>query len=504
MESHTNLHTLSIPHSHHPLTLSRLSTSSPPSNTTLSLTSPNNINHNHNHNHNHNAYSSPHPSLIPGLQQHSQKSNETHSHTLSVSNSHSLLVDPLNSIDDEDEESQSPQLPHLTSHLQHLQQQLTHQSMNQQLQQPRLMSFNPSVNPTLSQLQLQQQHQQLQHQLHLQQQNNSLQIMTQQQIQQMELNQAGLEEVEEMGDANKDLMSLGGIFHRKRGNGKEHHCYKNTNLQEGEKDTFLRLITHLQYYVAQRLKYEFSSEIKCVDDYRKLSMQERMSPRDLVYENLHLVDEFLIQNPFQFSNDEIGTIERWRHHFVKGTFIVERHLQKGTIFITQEKDSEEKVYLVHGLEFPLIEILPKQDLPLVVRTVLLPFKGRIVYDGLFKQVPMVLSTSVNRSLKEIYMKVKQQDTIITTLADEPDDNKRRKRRKEDESTIAVDTKKLAMEISNSALQLKKTVTKGVESSAASVLYLTSQLMTKVLEDPRDKQTLRKHVKLLSTAINRLS
>lgn len=288
---------------------------------------------------------------------------------------------------------------------------------------------------------------------------------------------------------------------------KEQHCYKKTALNESEKEQFYNLMMPLRFYVSQKLKMEFSSgsEVSTIQDYKdKLTMAEKFLVRDAVYDHLHLITEFLHENPPNFSKEQLSVIESWRNHHYRGTFIVERHLQKGTIFITQEKDEEEKVFLVHGLETPLVEMLPKHILPLVIKTVLLPFKGKIIYDGLFKEAPTLIGSQYTRSLKEAYMRAKQQDSIIVVLTpEEIDDGKRKHKKRKKEEEEEIDVKKLAFDISAQSAQLKKAAPKGIESSVCSVLCMTAQLVTKVLENPKDRNSLTKNVRSLTTALNRL-
>jgi len=151
-------------------------------------------------------------------------------------------------------------------------------------------------------------------------------------------------------------------------------------------------------------------------------------------------------------------------------------------------------------------------LPLVVKTVLLPFKGRIIYDGFFKRMPFVLNSSVSKSLKEVYMKVKQREAIVSSLTDP--DLKKRKRSiltlTEEENVLVpqldttTDTKRVVAEIETAVNQLKKVAPKGIERSACSVLALAVQLVGNVLENPDDKTNIKKHAKLLHVALGRLT
>ena len=60
-------------------------------------------------------------------------------------------------------------------------------------------------------------------------------------------------------------------------------------------------------------------------------------------------------------------------------------------------------------------LFPANYLPRYVKTVLLPFQGRIVYDGLMQVYKVSFGGGIKRSLSEAYMQAKQNNKIITTL-----------------------------------------------------------------------------------------
>jgi hypothetical protein len=71
-------------------------------------------------------------------------------------------------------------------------------------------------------------------------------------------------------------------------------------------------------------------------------------------------------------------LRAWRQYQIKDKFILERHLKKGSIFIA----GEQQVYLVSGITSPLSDMIFAEMLPLILETVIMPFKGKIVYAAL--------------------------------------------------------------------------------------------------------------------------
>ncbi len=65
----------------------------------------------------------------------------------------------------------------------------------------------------------------------------------------------------------------------------------------------------------------------------------------------------------------------------KGKFMIERDLKRHTIFIDFSK--KPKAYAVLGLNSEIYEMIGDQPLPIMVETVLLPWFGKIIHDGIF-------------------------------------------------------------------------------------------------------------------------
>ena len=81
-----------------------------------------------------------------------------------------------------------------------------------------------------------------------------------------------------------------------------------------------------------------------------------------------------------------------------------RHLKKGSIFISRD----DQVYVVHGIQDPLEEVIPSYALPQMVEAVLLPFKGMIIYDGLLSGYNVHFGSGIRSNLEShIYCCQKQ-------------------------------------------------------------------------------------------------
>ena len=125
--------------------------------------------------------------------------------------------------------------------------------------------------------------------------------------------------------------------------------------------------------------------------------------------NIELIDAFVSENPFNLPEDELEIVRSWKD-LVAGEFYVYRCLKNYTIFLTT---SEPVVaYGVLSL-MDSFEDLIGPRLPHLCKTVLLPFKGQIVYDGLLAGYNITFGSGIRRRLKESYDDAKERQGIIT-------------------------------------------------------------------------------------------
>jgi len=126
-----------------------------------------------------------------------------------------------------------------------------------------------------------------------------------------------------------------------------------------------------------------------------------------------LIDSFVDENPFGFTKEELEIIKSWKH-FVSGNFLAMAYLRDYTIFWMIS--GEQKVYGVLGLYDKIRDVIPR-SLPQYVETILLPFRGKIIYCGFINGYNVQIDRNLKRSLQEEYEKIKRKSGIITSLDD---------------------------------------------------------------------------------------
>ncbi len=203
------------------------------------------------------------------------------------------------------------------------------------------------------------------------------------------------------------------------------------NLTFDEGNLFYDLYAALLSFVNWRLKVS-SEQFSDSREYTSTPPEARVAIRDALFAHRELIDEFVRDNPANLKADDLEIVGSWKHAVV-GTFYVFRYLKKYTVFLTSG-GSPNKAYGVLGLADPLEEVIGP-SVPRLVTTVLLPFEGRIIYDGLVSGYNIIFGGGIKRTLNEEYKQAKGAFGIITSLGDDmgpaakpPKKSKRRPRK----------------------------------------------------------------------------
>jgi hypothetical protein len=179
-------------------------------------------------------------------------------------------------------------------------------------------------------------------------------------------------------------------------------------LPAEEASLFLSLYQHLIGFAAGRL-----GGVKGIVDFnsfRAASTEAKVEARDRLLDNIALIDAFVEENPAEFRERELANVVPWRH-FIRGRFTIERDLANYTVFLSE--DEPPRAYGVLALTDEFAEMLP-YPIPMFVTAVLLPWKGRIICDGLMRISNIYLGPGIRASLRDAYRRAKAAG-VITSL-----------------------------------------------------------------------------------------
>jgi hypothetical protein len=212
---------------------------------------------------------------------------------------------------------------------------------------------------------------------------------------------------------------------------------------------FYKLYAALLGYVNAKLKV-IPEQFSDSRDYTAMPPDKRLAVRDALFTHRGLLDQFVEENPVGLSDDELAIVAGWKDALV-GQFYIFRYLSKHTIFLSSGGHPN-KAYGVLALADPF-EDLVGPYLPRLVHAVLLPFGGKIIYDGLLSGYNITFGGGVKRSLNEEYQEAKEAFGIITSLPEGEPPPKKPKKQPKRPARIMASRSAEALEILDAVVQM---------------------------------------------------
>lgn len=261
-------------------------------------------------------------------------------------------------------------------------------------------------------------------------------------------------------------------------------------LSTKDAEHFFKLMWSVQFYVNQHL--DIIPDIDSAETYGQLRGAEKMEVRDALYDNIDLLEPFTAENPANLSPHELEIVGGWKR-FISGDFYILKFLKRYTIFVAVGETPQ--VYGVLGLYDSFEDILGGRPLPVLGKTVLLPFKGDIVFDGLISGYSVSFGRGITSELNEIYQRAKQNDRIIDTLDPEVAAARQRKRKKS-----APDWRSILDELVQTTEKLRQGETVP-QTKAYGLLKASAKLAQAAAHNPDDLEELFELAKRTDRALN---
>ena len=135
--------------------------------------------------------------------------------------------------------------------------------------------------------------------------------------------------------------------------------------------------------------------------------EELMKIRNKLWGNNFLINEYL--EKAKLKNEDKNIVSSWNKS-IKGKYLFIKSLKKYSVFMDFEN---KKLYGVYGISSPIDEIVPY--LPIMIKTVIIPFNGKIIFDSLIEMDNMSFGRNMRQSFNEEYIEIKKESGIINIL-----------------------------------------------------------------------------------------
>jgi hypothetical protein len=182
-------------------------------------------------------------------------------------------------------------------------------------------------------------------------------------------------------------------------------------------------LAELFYDMRNGLLWEINERHKIIKGFDKpsggtetllsVTAEQFLEVRKAMWENPQWIDEYLADDQdASLTQEKRDIISDWRKYFIKSGFILVKHLSKYSVFMIGKETL--KLYGVHALVYSLEDLFPVVP-QLLFDVVLLPFKDRIVYDGLAEAPQMIIEPEKRLRILEMYNALKDAYGIIEKL-----------------------------------------------------------------------------------------
>jgi hypothetical protein len=186
------------------------------------------------------------------------------------------------------------------------------------------------------------------------------------------------------------------------------------NLSPDDARQFFDIMLPLQHFANQQLGL-YPAAVS-LGDYLDLPREDKAAVRSALYEHPEVLARFVADNPAGLPPEALDIAGSWQQRRA-GPFVILSFLKRYTVVL--EADTN-RVYGVLGLTDELRDVLYPVSPPVVVDMVLLPFKGRLVYDGFLEPRSLLLGPHLTAELRATYRRAKTRGEIIETLEPQPE------------------------------------------------------------------------------------
>ncbi len=133
--------------------------------------------------------------------------------------------------------------------------------------------------------------------------------------------------------------------------------------------------------------------------------------REVLWQKPELIDEYISRT--ELPEEKIEILRLWSTNHRKGMFLILEYQPEYAIAIAPNEQGKDRLYGIKGISNSIANILLR-DLPVQVEAVLLPFKGKIIYDSIMSSMQLRFAEGAKENFREMHDKAIQHG-IITSL-----------------------------------------------------------------------------------------
>ncbi len=170
------------------------------------------------------------------------------------------------------------------------------------------------------------------------------------------------------------------------------------------------LKTHIRflYFVARKCEILPTPKM-AFEDFLDLDMNVKFAARNAFLSDDTLLDKYLKIFKNRLSASELDILGGFKKS-ISNSFLFLKTTKDYNIFLDREN---EKIYGVKALGDPLDTLI--SQIPTFVTAIILPFRGKIIYDGFLGETPTKFTKEQLVSMELLYKAVMEENKLITHL-----------------------------------------------------------------------------------------
>lgn len=167
----------------------------------------------------------------------------------------------------------------------------------------------------------------------------------------------------------------------------------NASLDENDTALFYDIYLALLEYTNK--KYKIVKGLKKIYHRSHLEPEKMAKIRNFLFDHRNIIDDFIKKNPFQFDEEKLALIKDFKYA-VKGMGIIIKYEADYTVISMQD----DNFYAILGLTTNIDEVIPNEQLPYPVQITLLPWRNKIIYDGLLESYAIQVGKNMKKMIAE--------------------------------------------------------------------------------------------------------
>lgn len=183
------------------------------------------------------------------------------------------------------------------------------------------------------------------------------------------------------------------------------------NLSKEDAALFYKLWLGLIGYVNGQ--YQIAPDLGDPTSPAGVDVRKLYPVKEKLWENPEVIDAYISANE-ALTDEDREVLIGWKKHHISERFLIMKHLKNYSVLMPFDGGKESRLYGIIGIISPFSECVP-DALPCLASMVLLPFKGRIIYDSIIGSSNIHFGPGICGDLNETYKESKAKFGITTSL-----------------------------------------------------------------------------------------